>query len=147
MRKRWTREDLEAACAALPHMRVDALAPAFKASPRALRAALRRHGLSIREIREAAEREKPTISEIVVRRPVGGPPATYGAKALAKLPDRACRWPIGDPAKRGFRFCGKKRSRHPSYCAHHAAVAREPECPDANPPAPLPLRPTRCCNA
>jgi GcrA cell cycle regulator len=35
----------------------------------------------------------------------------------------ACRWPIGEPDKAGFGFCGRLRTDHPSYCAGHAPMA------------------------
>lgn len=44
--------------------------------------------------------------------------------------DAGCRWPLGDPATPGFRFCDAPIDpappRHaPHYCAAHAARATE----------------------
>jgi len=47
-----------------------------------------------------------------------GPTAT-----IHTLTAHACRWPIGEPEKDDFGFCGRLRSGHPSYCAGHAPMA------------------------
>ena len=47
-----------------------------------------------------------------------------GAAAVARLEPRACRWPLGEPAKLGFAFCGVLRLRRSSYCARHTRIAR-----------------------
>ncbi len=47
-----------------------------------------------------------------------GPTAT-----IHTLTTHACRWPIGEPDKDDFGFCGRLRSGHPSYCAGHAPMA------------------------
>jgi hypothetical protein len=36
---------------------------------------------------------------------------------------RTCAWPIGDPSKKDFRFCGAKRDAGQSYCEEHVALA------------------------
>jgi GcrA cell cycle regulator len=37
-----------------------------------------------------------------------------------------CRWPIGDPRSKDFRFCGFERENtSTSYCAHHHQVSRQ----------------------
>lgn len=46
---------------------------------------------------------------------------------LMELRDAMCRWPIGDPAAAGFRFCGAKSPGGGSpYCGYHAQVAYRP---------------------
>jgi len=42
---------------------------------------------------------------------------------LVDLTDGCCRWPIGDPGKPGFGFCGEPKVLGISYCAPHAARA------------------------
>ena len=43
--------------------------------------------------------------------------------SLMELGHRTCRWPIGDPGKRGFCFCGNPTDPERSYCpAHHIAA-------------------------
>ena len=43
---------------------------------------------------------------------------------LVDLGPHACRWPIGDPKRPGFSFCGRRADRR--YCAAHAARAVRP---------------------
>lgn len=47
---------------------------------------------------------------------------------LVQLDNRRCRWPIGDPLKPGFSYCGrcKPDDRSKPYCDAHAAAARNP---------------------
>ncbi|MEZ5981668.1 MAG: GcrA family cell cycle regulator [Parvularculaceae bacterium] len=61
-----------------------------------------------------------------------------------------CKWPIGDPARDDFHFCGQPTSSGKSYCAYHARLAFQPTqsrhagAPRAcAPPALAKLPPTR----
>ncbi|MEQ8967782.1 MAG: GcrA family cell cycle regulator [Azospirillaceae bacterium] len=60
---------------------------------------------------------KPTV---VADRDAG--PGDDGATIL-NLTERMCRWPIGDPKKPGFRFCGRSAIAGLPYCQDHATVA------------------------
>lgn len=40
-------------------------------------------------------------------------------KTLMRLEPADCRWPIGDPRKPGFGFCGKAKVPGKSYCQDH----------------------------
>lgn len=42
---------------------------------------------------------------------------------LLQLSDKTCRWPIGDPKREGFHFCGSRPMPGVPYCGHHSAVA------------------------
>jgi len=42
---------------------------------------------------------------------------------LLDLKENMCRWPIGDPQKKGFFFCGLKKAGTGPYCEHHARIA------------------------
>lgn len=42
---------------------------------------------------------------------------------VTKLSGPACQWPIGDPRKPDFRFCGEAAAAGKPYCAHHCAIA------------------------
>jgi hypothetical protein len=42
---------------------------------------------------------------------------------LIKLTSRTCRWPIGDPKRRDFCFCGATSVRGRPYCGFHLGVA------------------------
>ena len=46
---------------------------------------------------------------------------------LMELKETMCRWPLGDPTQRDFRFCGLKSSGGLGpYCGYHAGVAYQP---------------------
>jgi hypothetical protein len=130
-RRRWTAGELMELVAALATLKTQDIAHAMGVNPKALRSVLRRNGVSLRALREHARKERLSdAAGLVVRRPVAGPSATFGAAALAELPDEACRWPSGDPAEPAFSFCSAPRARRSSYCAHHAACAYEREDDD-----------------
>ena len=42
---------------------------------------------------------------------------------LLVMTDRMCKWPIGDPKKPGFHFCGITVDVATTYCPEHKAVA------------------------
>ncbi|HWK33184.1 MAG TPA: GcrA family cell cycle regulator [Hyphomicrobium sp.] len=50
-------------------------------------------------------------------------------KTLANLQPNECRWPIGDPQRPGFHFCGAHKQEGNPYCAEHAALAVTPSRP------------------
>lgn len=43
--------------------------------------------------------------------------------------DSMCKWPIGDPTKTGFHFCGRPVRAGGSYCEGHAQLAYQPPQP------------------
>jgi GcrA cell cycle regulator len=45
---------------------------------------------------------------------------------IMDLREFMCRWPMGDPTKPEFRFCGARSSAGLPYCAHHARIAYQP---------------------
>ncbi len=57
---------------------------------------------------------------------------------VATLKGNMCKWPIGDPAKDDFHFCGQSAPSGKPYCAYHAHIAfqpaqRRPDRPSAPP--------------
>ena len=46
--------------------------------------------------------------------------------SLMELNARMCRWPLGDPASKQFRFCGQPVDHGTPYCADHGRVAYQP---------------------
>ena len=46
--------------------------------------------------------------------------------SILELRDSMCRWPIGDPSKPDFAFCGARSVTGLPYCAHHCRVAYQP---------------------
>ncbi len=45
---------------------------------------------------------------------------------IMELKEGMCRWPMGDPTKAEFRFCGGKCAIGTPYCTHHARIAYQP---------------------
>ncbi len=45
---------------------------------------------------------------------------------VSTLTKNMCKWPMGDPAKDDFHFCGQPTAPGKSYCAYHARVAFQP---------------------
>jgi GcrA cell cycle regulator len=52
-----------------------------------------------------------------------------GACTLITLSAHVCRWPIGDPQRDGFSFCGRPADAPGPYCPHHTQVAFVPSKP------------------
>jgi len=125
-RRRWTTGELTEIVAALATLRTSDIARSIGVNPKALRSVLRRNGISLRTLRQHAKKGEPLEGiGLVVRRSKAGPYATYGAVALTALDDHACRWPLGDPSKPDFAFCGAPRSGRASYCCDHLSKAFE----------------------
>jgi len=51
---------------------------------------------------------------------------TGAMTTVATIKNNMCKWPIGDPAKDDFHFCGQPASMGKSYCTHHARLAFQP---------------------
>lgn len=47
-------------------------------------------------------------------------------KSILELNEHTCKWPIGDPGRDDFYFCGRSSETGLPYCAHHARVAYQP---------------------
>ncbi|GGB51312.1 GcrA cell cycle regulator [Roseibium aquae] len=46
--------------------------------------------------------------------------------SILELTERTCKWPIGDPSKDDFYFCGRQSDVGVPYCAHHCKIAYQP---------------------
>jgi GcrA cell cycle regulator len=46
-----------------------------------------------------------------------------GANAATALKPRQCRWPIGDPQSKDFKFCVARSPEAEVYCEDHASIA------------------------
>lgn len=42
------------------------------------------------------------------------------------LTEHTCKWPIGDPGRPGFHFCGRGADHASPYCVEHARMAYQP---------------------
>jgi GcrA cell cycle regulator len=66
----------------------------------------------------------PTIPRPpVATRPVPAPAARCQP---LRIGTRACCWPIGEPGRAGFRFCGDPAVIDKPYCAEHVKLAYQP---------------------
>ena len=45
---------------------------------------------------------------------------------LVRLTERTCKWPIGDPLKDDFCFCGNDSPDNTPYCTYHQKLAYQP---------------------
>jgi GcrA cell cycle regulator len=45
---------------------------------------------------------------------------------LTELTERTCKWPVGDPMKDDFHFCGNDSPDSSPYCTYHARMAYQP---------------------
>ena len=61
------------------------------------------------------------------------------AATVSTIGNNMCKWPIGDPAREDFHFCGQSTLSGKSYCAYHARMAFQP--PQRREPRREPRRP------
>lgn len=45
---------------------------------------------------------------------------------ILELRDSMCKWPIGDPSKADFAFCGARAASGMPYCTEHCRIAYQP---------------------
>jgi len=64
-----------------------------------------------------------------------------GLKSLIDLEEHDCRWPIGEPQREPFGFCGTRAVPSQPYCAHHTSRAAQPTVKRPPRPRPSPARP------
>ena len=70
------------------------------------------------EPRPAAAGTRPVTADTVMPNP-------------APACDKACCWPLGEPGRTGFRFCGSPTLPDKPYCAAHCALAYAAPRPSA----------------
>ena len=70
------------------------------------------------EIDVLEEMEHATHSNVVV--PI------FKRVPLIRLTERTCKWPIGDPLKEDFCFCGNDSPDSSPYCGFHQKLAYQP---------------------
>jgi len=62
-----------------------------------------------------------------------------GSATVLTLGAHMCKWPIGDPAKDGFSFCGRRMGEDGPYCSEHAQLAYQPQQKKTKRPADVDL--------
>lgn len=79
--------------------------------------------------RRVASVEAPSASVPAKAAPAPLPVSRYeeepGSATVLTLGAHMCKWPIGDPEREGFTFCGRRQGEGP-YCLEHARVAYQP---------------------
>ena len=70
----------------------------------------------IKAVKEARKQERMRLRVITDKTEV----------TVLELKFNSCRWPIGDPKFSDFRFCGKTRVAHCSYCPEHKTASTRP---------------------
>jgi hypothetical protein len=74
------------------------------------------------ETREPAAR-KPTVPHWVFRAEISEIPRSNDNVTFLELEPHHCRYPIGDPKTKEFRFCGALRLDNMPYCARCLEIA------------------------
>lgn len=72
------------------------------------------------------EVEVEAYEEVEVRRSLNVVVPISRRLALTELTERTCKWPIGDPMKDDFHFCGCEIADSAPYCTYHAKLAYQP---------------------
>lgn len=72
------------------------------------------------------EIEVEAYEEVEVRRSLNVVVPISRRLALTELTERTCKWPIGDPMKDDFHFCGCEIADSAPYCTYHAKLAYQP---------------------
>ncbi|MBI1365527.1 MAG: hypothetical protein GC153_06170 [Alphaproteobacteria bacterium] len=77
---------------------------------------------------EPAARREAALKPIVAEPEFAAPLIleTGDMTTVATLKNNMCKWPIGDPARDDFHFCGQSTPAGKSYCAYHAHLAFQP---------------------
>jgi GcrA cell cycle regulator len=68
-------------------------------------------------------------AEVVVEaapQPVGNVVPMGQRCSIMQLNESTCRWPVGDPGREDFYFCGGKSQAGIPYCTFHARIAYQP---------------------
>jgi GcrA cell cycle regulator len=69
--------------------------------------------------------KRPIEPETAPAKPVAMPSSKPNMRRLQvwQLEERMCRWPVGDPRRHGFFFCGADAREGEIYCPHHMGRA------------------------
>lgn len=72
------------------------------------------------------EIEVDGLEEVQIARPSNVVVPIAKKLLLTDLTERTCKWPVGDPMKDDFHFCGCDSPDASPYCAYHAKMAYQP---------------------
>ena len=87
--------------------------------------------MAARREEEAAPAAKPQRQEMrpFIPEPESIAPVVLDSgdrTTVATIKNNMCKWPIGDPARDDFHFCGQPSPAGKSYCTYHARMAFQP---------------------
>lgn len=88
-----------------------------KPRPATMRPRLRFHGNTALAPQYETEAELDPLANVV---PMGP------RVSILELNESTCRWPIGDPGKEGFAYCGSQTKEESPYCPYHSRIAYQP---------------------
>lgn len=81
-------------------------------------------------LQQNSAKKKPLPEEDIPQQEQKAPPVVknvaFGHKSLLDIGPRMCCFPLGDPKKTGFGFCGEQALSGLPYCEKHAAIAYQP---------------------
>jgi GcrA cell cycle regulator len=85
----------------------------------------------------AAEQDETDDTHVTPKRsePVRAEVNNDGSRELTTvltLTEHNCKWPIGDPGRPNFHFCGRGADHNSPYCAEHSKLAYQPMQPRRN---------------
>jgi GcrA cell cycle regulator len=85
----------------------------------------------------AAEQDDAEDADVAPKRaePVRAELNNDGSRELTTvltLTEHTCKWPIGDPGRPNFHFCGRGADHNSPYCAEHSKLAYQPMQPRRN---------------
>ena len=73
------------------------------------------------------EIEIDVMEEMEYHRPASNVVVPISRKlGLTELTERTCKWPVGDPLKDDFHFCGCESPDSSPYCTYHQRLAYQP---------------------
>ncbi|WP_267553275.1 GcrA family cell cycle regulator [Rhizobium rhizogenes] len=72
------------------------------------------------------EVEIDTVNEIQYRPAANVVVPISRRLGLTELTERTCKWPVGDPLKDDFHFCGNESPDSSPYCTYHQRLAYQP---------------------
>ncbi|MEM8772039.1 MAG: GcrA family cell cycle regulator [Pseudomonadota bacterium] len=83
---------------------------------------------SLTEVQQDRKEEKIDVKPVIPEPEFATPAllASGDTANVSTIQKNMCKWPIGDPARDDFHFCGQSTLSGKSYCAYHARLAFQP---------------------
>ncbi|WP_337271356.1 GcrA family cell cycle regulator [Oryzifoliimicrobium ureilyticus] len=82
---------------------------------------------AVRSQEAVVVKQEVDVETVAVRRPSTDVVVPISRRlGLTDLTERTCKWPVGDPLKDDFHFCGCEASDSSPYCNYHQKLAYQP---------------------